>query len=140
MHTHDAHAPLFLLQIVDDLSAVRTEVGIDERHMHPVDAALVMLPDELVEWQVVADILEYLSAKRHVALNVDVCRLALQVLGVIHSTNGFVQLLAAVAAADTDGFAHRHSQRLQYEGAEIDEVDHLLSAWFIVYSETLRRI
>ena len=72
MHTHDAHAPLFLLQIVDDLSAVRTEVGIDERHMHPVGAAGRMLPDELVEGQVVADILKYLLAKRHVALNVDV--------------------------------------------------------------------
>ena len=140
MHTHDAHAPLFLLQVVDDLSAVRTEVGIDERHMHPVGAAFVVLPDELVEGQVVADILEYLSAKRHVALNVDVCRLTLQVLGVIDSTNGLVQLLAAIAAADLDRLAHRHAERFEHESTQIDEVDHLLDAWFIIYTETLRRV
>ena len=140
MHTHDAHAPLFLLQIVDDLSAVRTEVGIDERHMHPVGAAGRMFPYQLVEWKVVADILKYLSAKRHVALNVDVCRLTLQVLGVIDSTNGLVQLLAAIAAADLDRLAHRHAERFEHESTQIDEVDHLLDAWFIIYTETLRRV
>ena len=140
MHTHDAHAPLFLLQVVDDLSAVRTEVGIDERDMHPVGAAFVVLPDELVEWQVIADILKYLLTKRHVALNVDVCRLTLQVLGVIDSTNGLVQLLAAVAAADLDRLAHRHAERFEHESTQIDEVDHLLDAWFIIYTETLRRV
>ena len=74
---------LFLQQIVDHVLAVAPEVGEDKADMHPVGAALVVLPDELVERQVVFDIVEYPLAKLHVAIDTDVNGLSLQVLRVI---------------------------------------------------------
>ena len=40
---------LFLEQVVDDLSAVFAEVGKDVADMHPVGAAAVVLPYQLVK-------------------------------------------------------------------------------------------
>ena len=131
---------LLFLQVINHLLSVLSEVGEDERDMHPIGAGLAVLPDKLIERQMVADILKYLLTKRHIALDVDVSGLPLQVLGVIYATDGFVQLLAAVAAADLDRFAHRYPQRLQYKGTEIDDIDHLLRGGLIVYTETLRRV
>lgn len=122
---------LFLCQILDHLLTVLAEVGIDVGHMHPVDTAR-MLPDELVEGQVLADVLKHGAPERHISLDVDVSRLTLHVLRVFHTAHLLVQRLAAIAAADLNGSLHRHPQRLQHVGTEIHKVDQVLRARTIV--------
>lgn len=134
------HTRLLFFQVINHLLAVLSEIGEYKRHMYPVGAVSRVLPYQLVEGQMILDVVEYLSAKRHVALDVDVCGLTLQVLGVIDSAHGLVQFLTAVAAADFDRFAHRHAERFEHIGAEINEVDHLLRGGFVIYSETLGHV
>ena len=74
------HTRLLFLQVIYHLLAVLSEVGEHITHMHPVCPLLVVFPNELVEWQMVLDILEYLSPKCHVALDADVGCLPFQVL------------------------------------------------------------
>ena len=123
---------LFLQQIVDDILAVAPEVREYEGDMHPVGAALVVLPDELVEGQVVFDIVKNPLAKLHVAIDTDVNGLTLQVLRIIDSAHGFVQLLTAITTTDLDRSIHCHAQGFEHVGSEIHEVDHFLHAGGVV--------
>ena len=132
---------LLLDEIVDHVLSVLAEIGEHERDMHPIRSRLrVVLPDELVEWQVVLDVVEPPLALLDVATDTEVCGLPLQVLRVIHTAHGFVELLTSETAADGNRFAHRHAQGLQDVGSEIDEVDHLLHRGFVVDTEPLRRV
>ena len=72
---------LLFQKTVDDLSAVTAEVWMHERYVYPVVARLgVLLPDELVEVEMLADVVEPPAAFLHVAVYAKVCRLAFQVL------------------------------------------------------------
>ena len=102
------HSALFLQEVVYHLVAVLAEVWIYERHMHPIGALRVVLPDKLVEWQMVADIIEPLAALLDVAIDAEVCRLTLHVLRVVDTADGLVQSFAAESAAYLDGFLHGH--------------------------------
>ena len=97
--------------------------------MYPTAARLgVFLPDELVEGQVLADVLEPLAALLDVTVDAKVSGLPREVLRVGDTAHGFVQLLTAEAAANLDGFAHRLAQWLQH----VYEVHHLAHGWHIV--------
>ena len=122
---------LLLHQILYHLFAVLAEVGIDVGHMYPVDTAR-MLPDELVEGQVLADVLKHGAPERHITLDIDVSRLTLHVLRIFHTAHFLVQRLAAIAAADLDGSLHRHPQWLQHVGTEIHQVYQVLRARTVV--------
>ena len=132
---------LLLDEIVDHVLSVLSKIREHERDMHPVGARLrVVLPDELIERQVVFDIVEPSLALLDVATDAEVCRLSLQVLRVIHTAHGLVELLTSEAAADGNRFTHRHAQGLQHVGSEIDEVNHLLHRGLVVNTEPLRRV
>ena len=63
------------------LFSVLSEVGMHERHMYPARARLgVLLPDELIEGQVLADILKPLAALLDVTIDAEVCGLPREVL------------------------------------------------------------
>ena len=131
----------FLDESVDDIPAVLAEVWEHKRDMHPAAAGIeILFPYQLVKREILADVFKPLAAFLDVAIDAEVCRLTFHVLGVIHTAHGLVELLTAETAANLDGFLHSHPKRLQNVGAEIDQVDHLLHRWFIVYSETLCRV
>ena len=91
-----------------------------------------MLPDELVEGQMVLDVVEDLAPEFEVSIDVDVCCLTFHVLRVIYTTDGSVQPLAPEPAADLDWSLHRHAERLKHISAEIHKIYNLLNARFIV--------
>ena len=108
----------FLQESVDDIPAVLAEVWEDKRDMHPTAPGLwILLPDELVERQMVLYILKPLAALLDVSVDAEVCRLAFQVLGVVHAANGFIEFLTAETAAYLDGFVHSHTKWFQNIGA-----------------------
>ena len=80
---------LFLQQVVDDLLTVSTICAVGD--VYPVVALRIMLPDELVEVTMRLDPLEPPLAFLHVAVDAEVCRLAILVLRVAHTTDGIVQ-------------------------------------------------
>lgn len=125
---------LFLQEIVDDLLPVLAESWIDERDVHPVGASLVMLPDELVEGKVVADIVEPPLALLQIAVDTEVSCLTFAMLRVCHTSYGCIQFATTEAAANLDRFAHRLTKRLQDVGAEIHYIDLLLGVGLIVYA------
>ena len=62
-----------------------------------------------------------------------VCRLALEVLGVLHATYGAVQFRATVATRYADG-TEPVAQGLQYHMAQVRQVQYLLHAGtFVLY-------
>ena len=131
----------FFDESVDDIPAVLAEVWEHKRHMHPAAAGLrVLFPYQLVKREILLDVFKPLAAFLYVAIDAEVCRLAFQVLRVIHTADGLVQSFAAETTANLDGFVHSHPKRLQNIRAEIDQVDHLLHAGFVIYSETLCRV
>ena len=72
---------LLFQKSVYDLPAVATEVWMDVADVHPVVASLgILLPDELVEVEMLTDVVEPPAAFLHVSVNAEVCRLAFQVL------------------------------------------------------------
>ena len=72
---------LLFQKSVYDLSAVAPEVWMDVADVYPVGTRLwVLLPDELVEIEVLADVVEPPAAFLHVAVDAEVCSLSLQVL------------------------------------------------------------
>ena len=99
---------LFLQEIVDNLVAVLAEVGEDEADVHPVCAFRIVFPYQLIKRQMVLDIIEPPLALLQIAVDTKVSRLAFQVLAVIHTTNGFIELLTAEATAYLDRFVHCH--------------------------------
>ena len=106
-----------------------------ERDVNPAGAGLrVFLPDELIEWEIVLDIIEPFSPLLDVAVDAEVCGLALHVLRVVNAANGLVQSLTAKATAYLDRLVHGDAQRLQHVGAEIHKVYHLLHARLVVNS------
>ena len=80
---------LFLQKIVDDLLTVTTVGSIAD--MYPIVALAVMLPDQLVEVAMALDPLEPPFAFLHVAVDAEVCRLAILVLRVSNTADGIVQ-------------------------------------------------
>ena len=82
----------------------------------------------------ILDILKPFLAFLDVAIDAEVYGLALHVLRVAHTADGFVQGLAAEAGAYLDGFLHRQPERLQDIGTQIDQVDHLLRIRLVGYS------
>lgn len=80
---------LFLQKIVDDLLAIPSVGSIAD--MHPVGALRVMLPNQLVEVAMALNPLEPPLTFLHVAVDAEVCRLALHVLRVAHTSHGIVQ-------------------------------------------------
>ena len=86
---------LLFEEVVDDLVAVLAIASVG--YVDPVCAFGVVLPDELVEVEVLKDIVEELAATSEVAFDADVSGFALQVLGVRHSAYGFVERWAAEA-------------------------------------------
>ena len=123
---------LFLQQVRDHLAAVFAEVREHKADMHPIGARRVVLPNQLIELEMVFDVIEYPFSECHIAVDTDVCGLTLQVLRVAHTSHGCIQFLTPVAAADLDWSVHRHAQRLQHVGREVHEVDHFLRGWFVV--------
>lgn len=116
---------------------VLAEVREHERHMYPLGAGLwILFPYQLVEWQMVTDILEPLSAFLAVAVYAEVSGLTFHVLTVGNTADGLVQLLRSEAAANLDGFVHSLAQRLQNECSQVNQVYHLLHRWLVV--DTLR--
>ena len=88
----------FLQQAVDDLLAVLAEIGEYKRYMYPARTGLgILLPDELIEGQVVLDVIEPLAAFLNVAVDAEISGLSFHVLRVVDTTDGFVQGLAAKA-------------------------------------------
>ena len=129
---------LFFQEIVNHLVAVLAEVGEYERDMHPVGTLVIMLPYQLVEGQVLLDVVEPPLPLLNVTVDAEVGCLALHVLRVIDTAHHFVQLLTAESAAYLDGLVHRHPQRFQDVGTQIDQVDHLLHVGFVVDTFRLR--
>ena len=91
-----------------------------------------MLPDKLVEGQMILDVVEDLAPEFEVSIDVDVCCLTFHVLRVIYTTDGSVQPLAPEPAADLDRSFHCHAERFKHIGAEIHKIYNLLNARFIV--------
>ena len=130
---------LLLQIIVEHLSTVAPEIGMDETDVHPFRAgAWILLPDELVEWQVVFDVLEPLAAFCSVATDTEISGLTSHVLRVAHTAHGCIKSLTAIAAADRHGLLHRHAQWFQDVGREVHQVDQLLHTWRVVDSLGLR--
>jgi len=82
--------------------------------MHPICAFGVVLPDELVEVAVGLNPLEPTLAFRLVAIDAEVCCLALHVLTVADAADGSVQSRTSVAGAYLDFMPHRGAERLEY--------------------------
>ena len=61
-----------------------------------------------------------------------VCRLASEVLGVLHATHGTVQFRATVAARYADG-TEPVAQGLQYHMAQVRQVQYLLHAGTFIH-------
>ena len=120
---------LFLQQVADDLSAVLAVGTV--RDVHPVRASRVMLHDELVEVAVVHDPRHPLATLLDVAVDVDVCRLALDVLRVADTAHRLVQTRTAVAAADVHGFVGPVPQWLQYVVNQSAHRTHLVNTWSV---------
>ena len=80
---------LFLQQVVDDLLTVATVCAVGD--VYPIVAFRVVLPDELVKLAMALDPLKPSFAFLHVAVDAEVCRLAILVLRVAHTTDGIVQ-------------------------------------------------
>ena len=121
------------------MPTILSKVREHEADVHPTRAGLwVLLPYQLVKRQILLDVLKPLAALLDVTINAKVCGLSLQVLTIVHTAHGFVQLFAAEAGAYLDGLTHRYPQWFQDVGTELHEVDHLLHVGFIVNSETLR--
>ena len=112
--------------------AVLTEVLVHIRDMDPVGAAGVVLPDELVEGQMVLDVVEPFLAFLQVPVDAEVCSLAFHVLRVVHAAHLGVEFPATEAAADLDGFVHCHAQRFEHVGRKIHQVDNLLHVGLVV--------
>lgn len=129
-------ASLFL-QIADDLPAVLTVGTVAD--VNPIHAALVVLPDELVKGQVVLYIVEPRLALALVAFDVNVCRLALQVLRVAHAAYRRIEGNGAECAADADRLRNSIAQWLQYMVYQRAEAAHLLRVRSVLYSLGFRR-
>ena len=129
---------LLFQQAVYDLSAVAPEIGMHEGYVYPVGTRLwVLLPDELVEIEVLADVVEPPAAFLHVSVDAEVCSLSLQVLRVADTTHGLVQSLGAESAAYLDGFAHGLAQGFEHVDGQIDQIDHLVNVGLVVESSRL---
>ena len=108
-----------LQQVVDDLVAVLSEVGL-ATDVNPIRAVLVVLPDKLVEGQIVANEVEPPSAYFE-RWKVEVGSLALHVLACTDTAYCLVDLRTAIAARYGDGVAIPVAQRLQDVLAEVGE-------------------
>ena len=103
--------------------------------MNPIVAGLrVLLPDKLVKLAMGLDPVEPLFAFLDVAVDAEICGLALQVLRVTDTTHRFVECRASEATTYLDGFLHGNPERFQDICSEINEVYHLLHVGFITYS------
>ena len=112
--------------------AVFSEVLVHIADVDPVGAAGVVLPDELVKGQMVADVGEPFLAFLQVSVDAEVCCLTFHVLRVVHAAHLCVELPATEAAADLDGLVHSHAQGFQDIGGQIHQVDNLLRVGLIV--------
>ncbi len=80
---------LFFQQVVDDLLSISSVGAVGD--VYPVVALRIVLPDELVEVTMRLDPLEPPLAFLHVSVDAEVCRLAILVLRIAHTTDGIVQ-------------------------------------------------
>ena len=80
---------LFLQQVVDDLLSIPAICPVGD--VYPIVALAVVLPYQLVKVAMRLDPLEPSLAFLHVAVDAEVCRLAILVLRVTHTTDGIVQ-------------------------------------------------
>ena len=80
---------LFLQQVVDDLLSISSVGAVGD--VYPIVAFRIVLPNQLVELAMRLDPLEPPFAFLHVAVDAEVCRLAILVLRVAHTTDGIVQ-------------------------------------------------
>ena len=72
---------LLLQQAVDHLFAILSEVGVNIRHVYPTAARLgVLLPNQLIEGQVLADVLKPLAALLDVTVDTEVSGLPREML------------------------------------------------------------
>lgn len=127
---------LLLFKSINHFVAVGTKVGVNIRHMHPPGAGLrVVLPYQLVEGQVIADVIKPLAAFLQVATDAKVGGLALHMLTVVNAAHGLVECLAAESGAYRDGFFHGHAQGFQYVFGQIGEINLLLRRWLVINAQ-----
>jgi hypothetical protein len=91
-----------------------------------------MLPDELIEWQMLADVVEPPLALLQVSVYTEVGGLPFAVLAVCHTADGFVECLASESAAYLDRLTHRNAQRFQHISRKVHQVDGLLYVRLII--------
>ena len=128
---------LFLQQVVDDLLAVPPVGSI--RHMHPVVALRVMLPNQLVEVAVRPDPLEPPFAFLQIPVDAEVCRLTILVLRVPHPAHGGIQSQTPVPAANLNGMPHRLPERLQHLMHQRTQINHVRLSRLVTDALRLRR-
>ena len=128
---------LFLQKIVYHLPTIPTVGTITD--MHPIGAFRIVLPDELIELAVALDPLKPPLALLYVAVDAEVCRLAIHVLTVSHTANGIVQGQRTIAAAYLDGIPHRLPERLQHLMHQGTEINHIRLSWLVADSLRLGR-
>jgi len=102
--------------------------------MHPVGAFDVVLPDELVKFQMVADVGKPPRSLGEVVVYAEVGGLAVHVLAVAHAAYGIIQFRASVAAPDLYFTAPPLAQWLQYGHTQSREVDDGLPVGFVIYA------
>lgn len=117
---------LSLQKIVDYLVAVAVDVV---RDVNPVHTCFIMLPDELVERQVVFYVGEPHFADGLVGYG-DVGCLTFDVLAGAYSTHGSVQSWRTIPAADAYG-SHLVAQWLEHMHCKVGEVDDLRLSRFV---------
>ena len=119
-------------QVVDDLLAVLSVGTVAD--MHPIDACLIVLPNQLVKLAMALDPFKPLLALCLVTIYTEVCCLAFQVLTVIRTAYRRIEGHRAEAAADAYSFTHCRAQGLQDIVHQCTEVAHLLCIRHIAYA------
>ena len=128
---------LFFQQVVDDLLTVSTICAVGD--VYPIVALRIMLPDELVKLAMRLDPLEPPFAFLHVAVDAEVCRLAVLVLAIPHPAHGGIQSQTPVAAANLDRLSHRLAQRLEYLMHQRTQINHVRLSRLVADALRLRR-
>jgi hypothetical protein len=109
-----------------------------EGDMHPVSAFDVVLPDELIKIQMVADVGKPPSSLGEVVVYAEVGGLAVHVLAVAHAAYGIIQLYASVAAPDLYFTTPPLAQWFQHGYTQSSEVDDGLLVGFVLYASRPR--
>ena len=125
---------LLFYQIIYYLFAVAHRVETD---VYPTGALCVTFHDQLIKWQVVADVCEPLLALLNIAVQEQVNGLPLHVLAVCYAAHGLVERGTAISAGDDDRFSIPLAQWFQYLCNQCCQVGYLLHAWRVLDAELL---